>query len=70
MNEANIQWYLSNEMRKINGSINANQQAIKALEQEIDDRLKTIANLKVHYTSLLNTALDYGLDKQEFEESL
>jgi hypothetical protein len=70
MNEANVRYYLEQELKRLASIIADNQRTVQDKERAIDDLLKRIANLKVHYTSLLNTAIAYGLDKKEFEESL
>ena len=70
MNDGNIRYYLQEQLRDISKKIEALQHINKIVEQNIDDRIKQIANLKVHYTSLLNTALAYGMDQEEFESTL
>ena len=67
MNDGNIRYYLEQQLRKLTMDISIRNQDIKGLERTIDDKLKEIANLKVHYTSLLNTALAYGLEREEIE---
>lgn len=70
MNDATIRYYLEQELKRLTINISVRQQDIKGFERQIDDKLKEIANLKVHYTSLLNTALAYGMDRKEFESTL
>jgi hypothetical protein len=70
MNDGNVRYYLEQELKRIATQIADNQRYVIQHERVIDDLLKITANLKVHYTSLLNTAIAYGLDKKEFEESL
>ena len=67
MNESNIRYYLEQELKRLTMNISIRNQDIKGFERQIDDKLKEIANLKVHYTSLLNTALAYGLEREEIE---
>ena len=70
MNDSNIRYYLEQELKRLTMNISIRNQDIRGFERQIDDKLKEIANLKVHYTSLLNTALAYGLDQEEFESTL
>ena len=71
MTNSNITWYLKNEMKKLHMAISTKECAIRGAEQRIDDMHKEIKSLKVHYLSLLNTAIAYGdFDKEEFESSL
>ena len=44
-------------------------QDIEGLERQIADKHDEIHLLKVHYTSLLNTALAYGLTEEEMKEA-
>ena len=65
MNESNIRYYLTCEMDDLKEKIKAKQSKIKEYECAMDDAHKEIANLKVHYTSLLNTAIAYGYEKED-----
>ena len=51
-------------MEEIDREIKQREAFIKGAENNIDDWHKEINNLKVHYTSLLNTMIAYG-DKVE-----
>ena len=64
MNDGNIRWYLKCRMEEIDREIKQREAFIKGAENNIDDWHKEINNLKVHYTSLLNTMIAYG-DKVE-----
>ena len=68
MNDGNIRAYLTVEMNKIKDDIEILKTYIKSNEQSIDDHLKRIQNLKIHYTSLLNTAIAYGCDIEDDEQ--
>ncbi len=71
MTTANITWYLTKELKSLHRKIITYESSIRGSEQHIDDLHKKIKELKVHYTSLLNTAIAYeDFDKEEFEESL
>ena len=67
MNDGNIRYYLEKELKNLAIKISIRNQDIRSWEKSIDDHLKEIANLKVHYTSLLNTALAYGLEREDIE---
>ena len=68
MNDGNIKYYLETKMEELTEDIKRHEVYIKSSEECIDDNLKTIANLKVHYTSLLNTAIAYGHEVEEDEQ--
>ena len=71
MTNSNITWYLKKEMKSLNRKIITFESSIRGSEMHIDDMHKKIKELKVHYTSLLNTALAYeDFDKEEFESGL
>ena len=65
MNEANIRYYLTMELNKLRTEIEIKKNSIKSCERKIDDILQEIDNLKVHYTSLLNTAVAYGYKEED-----
>ena len=65
MNDGNIRWYLECRMKEIASEIKKYEGYISGAERNIDDYHKNIANLKVHYTSLLNTAIAYGYEVEE-----
>ena len=68
MNEANIRYYLQGQLQELAKEIEKLQVYIGNAERNIDDWHKKIANLKVHYTSLLNTALAYGLTEEQMQD--
>ena len=71
MTDSNITWYLKREMKSLNRKIITLESSIRGSEMYIDDMHKKIKELKVHYTSLLNTALAYeDFDKEDFESGL
>jgi hypothetical protein len=67
MNDANIKYYLEQQMRLLNDEIETLYARIDTRTRSTDDDLQRIALLKVHYTSLLNTAIAYGYEKEEEE---
>lgn len=70
MNEANILHYLTEEMERLKDEIRGKISLIENCNRRIDDNMKRIQKLKVHYTSLLNTAIAYGYEKDEQEDSV
>ena len=68
MNESNTRYYLQCRLEELAKRIATLQSYIKGAERNIDDWHNEIANLKVHYTSLLNTALAYGLTEEQMED--
>ena len=52
-------------MKEIARDIQMYEGYIKGNETSIDDHLKMVDNLKVHYTSLLNTAIAYGYEVED-----
>ena len=67
MNDGNIRYYLKWEMLDLRQQIEEKEAYIRGAENNIDDWHKRIKNLKVHYTSLLNTAIAYGYEVEEDE---
>ena len=67
MNDGNIRHYLKNEMAEIKAEIKRLSDNIEGNCRRIDDCHKSIGNLRVHYTSLLNTAIAYGHEVDEDE---
>ena len=71
MNEANITYYLERELKKLHDEIQSKHHSIHIFRGEIVNAQERIDILKVHYTSLLNTALAYeDFDKEDFESGL
>ena len=68
MNDGNIRHYLEYNMQEIDLEIKQKESYIKGAEDNIDDWLKSIKNLKVHFLSLLNTAIAYGHEVEEDEQ--
>ena len=70
MNDGNIRFYLEREMSDLKYKIKRENDFLENHSQRIDDILKKIKNLRVHYTSLLNTAIAYGheVDEDESDE--
>ena len=63
--------YLQRKMKELHDEIGAKTHAIKNHLLAIAENENRIAILKVHYTSLLNTALAYeDFDKEDFESGL
>ena len=60
MDDANVLYYLEQEMEQLTQSIKDKIRLVEENNRRIDDYMKEIAHLKIHYTSLLNTALAYG----------
>ena len=67
MNDGNIRFYLEREMAGIKTEIKILNDSIEGYSRNIDDAIKNITNLRVHYTSLLNTAIAYGHEVDEDE---
>ena len=68
MNDGNIRYYLEQEMADLKSQIKFLKDNIEGYNRQIDDTLKTIQSLKIHYTSLLNTAIAYGYEVEEDEQ--
>ena len=68
MNDANTRWYLEQEMTKLKVFMKSLSNEIEAAHRHIDDWTKELGNTKVHYTSLLNTAIAYGSGIEEDEQ--
>ena len=67
MNDGDIRYYLETEMAELKVSIKRLNDCIEGYSRNIDDAIKKIKNLRVHYTSLLNTAIAYGYEVEEDE---
>ena len=67
MNDGNIRHYLEAEMAYLEAEIKMRNDMIEGWSRNIDDSIKVIKNLRVHYTSLLNTAIAYGHEVEEDE---
>jgi hypothetical protein len=71
MNDGNVVDYLQRELRDIHAMVWECISNIKHLEMAIGEKEKKLRNLRVHYTSLLNTALAYEeFDREDFESGL
>ena len=68
MNDGNIRWYLTCRMQELERAIEQKESFIQGAERNIDDWHKEIQQLKIHYTSLLNTAIAYGYEVEEDEQ--
>ena len=68
MNDGNFRHYLQAEMADLKAEIKWLNDNIEGYSRSIDDTLKKINNLRVHYTSLLNTAIAYGHEVDEDEQ--
>ena len=70
MNDGNIRYYLEQEMADLKTEIKRLNTCVEGFSRNIDDAMKNITNLRVHYTSLLNTAIAYGheVDEDESDE--
>ena len=68
MNDGNIRHYLFAEMADLKAEIKRLNDSIEGYSRNIDDTIKEIKNLRVHYTSLLNTAIAYGHEVEENEQ--
>ena len=69
MNDATIREFLKNKLDTLARDVKIANQDIRGLENAIDDKHNKILLLKIHYTSLLNTALAYGLTEEQIKES-
>jgi hypothetical protein len=67
MNDGNIWYYLEAEMATLKERIKSLNVNIESHLRRIDDIHKALINLRVHYTSLLNTAIAYGYEVDEDE---
>ena len=68
MNDGNIRHYLFAEMADLKSEIKMKNNMVEGWSRNIDDTIKEITNLRVHYTSLLNTAIAYGHEVEEDEQ--
>ena len=68
MNDGNIRHYLETEMADLKARIKRLNDCVEGFSRNIDDAIKNITNLRIHYTSLLNTAIAYGHEVEEEEE--
>ena len=68
MNDGNIRYYLKNEIADLEAEIKSRNNSIERWSRNIDDAIKAINNLKVHYTSLLRTAQAYEVEEDESDE--
>ena len=72
MNDGNIRHYLFAEMADLKAEIKKLNECVEAYSRSIDGAIKNITNLRVHYTSLLNTAIAYAKangDEYEVDEN-
>lgn len=67
MNDGNILYYLQQEMEKLKSLIKMDEDNIEMHHRMIIDADKRLKSLRVHYTSLLNTAIAYGHEVEEDE---
>ena len=65
MNDGNIRHYLEIEMADLEARIKRLNDCVEGFSRNIDDAIKNITNLRIHYTSLLNTAIAYGHEVDE-----
>ena len=69
MNDPSITWYLRKEISSLAREIKIKYQDMESFSRRIVDLEQSIAPLKVHYTSLLNTLLAYGQTVKDLRES-
>ena len=67
MNDGNIRYYLEQEMAELKSLMEQNETNIEMHNRQIFDCVQIRRNLKIHYTSLLNTAIAYGYEVEEDE---
>ena len=65
MNDGNIRHYLFAEMADLKAEIKRLNDSIEGYSRNIDDTIKEINNLRVHYTSLLKAAIEHGHEVEE-----
>ena len=65
MNDGNIKHYLDCELAHLKSKIKNHEDGIEARLRQINDLEKELKNFKVHYTSLLNTAIAYGYEVEK-----
>ena len=68
MNDGNIRQYLEFELSDLKAMIKSCNNDLEMYNRQIDDTLKRLRSLRVHYTSLLNTAISYGHEVEEDEQ--
>ena len=67
MNDGNVRYYLEQEMAELKAEIKMLNDNVEMYARNIDDTINKATNLRVHYTSLLNTAIAYGYEVDEDE---
>ena len=68
MNDGNIRYYLETEMADLEAEIKMRNDMVEGWSRNIDDTIKVIKNLQVHYASLLRTAQAYEVKEDEQED--
>ena len=68
MNDGTVREFLRRKLDDIARDVKIRYQDIEGFNRQIDDKYKEIHLLKVHYTSLMNTALAYGLTEEQMRE--
>ena len=69
VNSANITYYLRKQIDALSRDIKIKYQDIESYHRRIHDAEKSIGPLRVHYTSLLNTLLAYGMTEKDLKEA-
>ena len=70
MNDGNVRYYLEALMSELKTEMKGLSDEIEGAHRKIDDWTDDLKYLKVHYTSLLNTAIAYGYEVEEDEEDM
>ena len=68
MNDATVREFLKRKLDDIARNVKIRYQDIEGFERSIDDKVNEIHLLRVHYTSLLNSAIAYGLTEAKMKE--
>ena len=68
MNDGNIRYYLESFMSGLKADMKQLSDEIEGAQRKIDDWTKELQMFKIHYTSLLNTAIAYGSGIEEDEQ--
>ena len=69
MNDATVREFLKRKLDGIARDVKIRYQDIEGYNKSIDDKLQEIHLLKIHYTSLLNTALAYDLTEEQIKDA-
>ena len=69
MNDATVREFLKRKLDGIARDVKIIYQDIEGCNRSIDDKLEKIYLLKIHYTSLVNTALAYDLTEEQMKDA-